>query len=171
LAQFLAAPAAVQEQFWAAIRRRVEWEHLYSRWREVMRDEDAVAPIALRRKEPRRVRWGEPWRRRVEKYRRWAERGRKQDPDFDRDMAFLLSIDATDFVDRLLPEVERRGSMIVCPFHEERTPSCSLRGTTFHCFGCGQRGSIYDFAGELWDMARHGRQFVEIHKRLAEMFR
>jgi hypothetical protein len=35
----------------------------------------------------------------------------------------------------------------VCPFHEERTPSCFVspdRGT-FYCFGCGAKGSVIDY--------------------------
>jgi len=34
-----------------------------------------------------------------------------------------------------------------CPFHDERTPSCSItpeRGL-FHCFGCGAGGSVIDY--------------------------
>jgi 5S rRNA maturation endonuclease (ribonuclease M5) len=33
---------------------------------------------------------------------------------------------------------------INCPFHEDRTPSCSVSPTkrTFHCFGCNQKGHL-----------------------------
>jgi hypothetical protein len=33
----------------------------------------------------------------------------------------------------------------VCPFHNDRTPSLSLKPTYFNCFGCGASGSIIDF--------------------------
>jgi len=40
---------------------------------------------------------------------------------------------------------ERR--FILCPFHSESTPSCSvnLGKAVFHCFGCGAKGTIIDF--------------------------
>ena len=31
---------------------------------------------------------------------------------------------------------------ILCPFHEERTPSCHLYEEHYHCFSCGARGPI-----------------------------
>lgn len=36
---------------------------------------------------------------------------------------------------------------ILCPFHWETTPSCSINLTKriFHCFGCGAKGTIIDF--------------------------
>ena len=39
---------------------------------------------------------------------------------------------------------------IVCPFHAERTPSCTLFPTGgFHCFGCGANGNSIDFVMKL----------------------
>ncbi len=33
---------------------------------------------------------------------------------------------------------------ILCPFHEEQTPSCIImpKKGTFHCIGCGTQGNI-----------------------------
>lgn len=33
---------------------------------------------------------------------------------------------------------------ILCPFHKENTPSCTIdiKSNTFHCFGCGANGKI-----------------------------
>ena len=33
----------------------------------------------------------------------------------------------------------------ICPFHDERTPSCYVTTGRFHCFGCARGGSIIDF--------------------------
>jgi len=40
-----------------------------------------------------------------------------------------------------------RGHMILCPFHEDTKPSCSIEPAKkiFHCFGCGKKGDIIDF--------------------------
>ena len=44
---------------------------------------------------------------------------------------------------------DRRGKEFVflCPFHEEKTPSCSMNMYTgmFHCFGCKKGGSLNSF--------------------------
>lgn len=51
--------------------------------------------------------------------------------------------------------LEARGSgvesMIHCPFHDDRTPSCSvnLDRKVFHCFACGAGGSILDFVARM----------------------
>jgi len=40
---------------------------------------------------------------------------------------------------------------ILCPFHRERAPSCSihLAKRIFHCFGCGAKGTIIDFVAMM----------------------
>jgi DNA primase len=40
-----------------------------------------------------------------------------------------------------------RTSMARCPFHDEKTPSCSLDDTKglYHCFGCGAAGDAIEF--------------------------
>lgn len=44
----------------------------------------------------------------------------------------------------------------LCPFHQERTPSFTVRSDsgTFHCFGCGAHGDIF-----AWTMRREGCDF------------
>jgi hypothetical protein len=47
-------------------------------------------------------------------------------------------------------ELRRAGNgqlKCLCPFHEERRPSCSISAEKrlFHCFGCGAHGSIIDY--------------------------
>ena len=32
-----------------------------------------------------------------------------------------------------------------CPFHDEKTPSLSVKDNKFKCFGCGAGGDIFDF--------------------------
>lgn len=66
-----------------------------------------------------------------------------------------------------------RDHKVRCPFHEDRTPSLhvyegSHRG--WFCFGCRRGGSIYDLAAGLWDLETHGSDFLELRRRLRELF-
>ncbi len=53
----------------------------------------------------------------------------------------------------------------LCPFHDEKTPSLNVRPThgTFHCFGCGEGGSVLDFVMKIEVIG-----FVEAVERLAD---
>src|SRR3712207_3266858 len=53
----------------------------------------------------------------------------------------------------------------LCPFHDEKTPSLNVRPThgTFHCFGCGEGGSVIDFVMKIEAVG-----FVEAVERLAD---
>ncbi|HEU0127876.1 MAG TPA: DNA primase, partial [Pseudonocardiaceae bacterium] len=53
----------------------------------------------------------------------------------------------------------------LCPFHDEKTPSLSVRPShgTFHCFGCAQGGSVIDFVMKIDHLG-----FVEAVERLAD---
>ena len=50
-----------------------------------------------------------------------------------------------------------RRAKIRCPFHEDRTASCTLFPTGgYHCFGCGSNGNSVDFIinmGESFETA------------------
>lgn len=51
-------------------------------------------------------------------------------------------------------EPNRAGS-ILCPFHQEKTPSLKVYseiGRGWHCFGCGKGGSVIDFVMLLFDI-------------------
>ncbi|BBG03431.1 MULTISPECIES: DNA primase [Pseudonocardia] len=53
----------------------------------------------------------------------------------------------------------------LCPFHDEKSPSFTVRPShgTFHCFGCGEHGSVIDF---IMKMEMVG--FPEAVERLAD---
>lgn len=47
-----------------------------------------------------------------------------------------------------------RAGFIICPFHNENTPSLKLypESQSWYCFGCGEGGSIIDFVMKLYDL-------------------
>jgi hypothetical protein len=44
-------------------------------------------------------------------------------------------------------------NMIICPFHEELEPSCWLKGTIYHCFGCHKTGDAFNFVMDIRDIS------------------
>ncbi|HCI48395.1 MAG: primase protein [Berkelbacteria bacterium GW2011_GWA2_46_7] len=54
----------------------------------------------------------------------------------------------------------------LCPFHQEKTPSFTVNNGKefYHCFGCGQHGSVFDFL-----IHQNHLTFIEAVKHAAEM--
>lgn len=44
------------------------------------------------------------------------------------------------------------GSMALCPFHDERTPSAKIYPDNFHCFGCGVHADVISFTQKLFNL-------------------
>ncbi|MDO5741129.1 MAG: DNA primase [Ornithinimicrobium sp.] len=53
----------------------------------------------------------------------------------------------------------------LCPFHDEKTPSFTVRSTVgyYHCFGCGEGGDVIDFVTKVDHLT-----FTEAVERLAD---
>ena len=47
-----------------------------------------------------------------------------------------------------------RSGMVVCPFHQEKTPSAKIYPDGFHCFGCGVHTDVIGFTQRLFGLAR-----------------
>ena len=60
-----------------------------------------------------------------------------------------------------------RGMMARCPFHEERTASCSIDPVAklYHCFGCGEGGDVFTLVQKLDNLS-----FSEAVEVLAERY-
>lgn len=58
------------------------------------------------------------------------------------------------------------GWFVPCPFHNEKTPSCSINNKRqkFHCYGCGAAGDPFDY----WQKA-HDLTFQEALEQLASI--
>lgn len=59
----------------------------------------------------------------------------------------------------------KRGSMVCCPFHNDRTPSMKLNEDYFYCFGCGATGDVIALTAQLFDLPP-----AEAAKKLAADF-
>jgi len=96
---------------------------------------------------------------------------RRSAPDADGVDALLRAIPSAEYVQRLTGLEPNREGKVSCLWHEDRTPSLHLYpGGEWCCFGCRRGGTIYDFAGALWDVETKGRAFVELRARLADVF-
>jgi hypothetical protein len=83
----------------------------------------------------------------------------------------LRSMDARVWVPRLTGQELVDDQWMCCPFHEERTPSFKAGpGGRYHCFGCGEDGTIFDFAAHVWKRSTSGTEFVYLRADLARLF-
>ncbi len=58
-----------------------------------------------------------------------------------------------------------RNSVCLCPFHSEKSPSCTvyLENNSFYCFGCGAGGDVITFIMKIESL-----DYVEAIKFLAD---
>ncbi len=49
--------------------------------------------------------------------------------------------------------VELKNGKALCPFHQDRNPSFSIKGTRFSCFACGESGDIIDFTEKYYGLS------------------
>ena len=85
----------------------------------------------------------------------------------------LLAIPAVEYARVLTGRVPNREGKILCPFHDDHDPSLQLYPDGgFYCFGSGCRagGSIFDFAGRVWGITPRGAGFIELRRRLTDLF-
>ena len=59
----------------------------------------------------------------------------------------------------------KRGNMVCCPFHNDRTPSMKLNEDYFYCFGCGATGDVIDLVAKLFNLSSY-----DAAKKLADDF-
>lgn len=45
-----------------------------------------------------------------------------------------------------------RSGMVLCPFHNERTPSAKIYPENFHCFGCGEHLDVISFTQKMFSL-------------------
>lgn len=77
-------------------------------------------------------------------------------------------VSITDMLDELKIKKRRSGGnryVVICPFHDEKTPSCMIyaEDDRFHCFGCQADGDAIDFYQQYSDI-----EFDEALARLCD---
>jgi hypothetical protein len=68
-------------------------------------------------------------------------------------------------VQRAFHGAEPSKNKILCPFHQEKSPSFHIYDNGFKCFGCGEYGSSIDFVMKLYNLRP-----LEAAKAIAERF-
>ena len=58
-----------------------------------------------------------------------------------------------------------RARRFVCPFHNDKNPSASIKNDYFHCFTCGAGGDLITFTAEYLGMSN-----LDATKKLIEIF-
>jgi hypothetical protein len=77
------------------------------------------------------------------------------------------------YVRVLTGRVAGRDRKVLCPLHDDRTPSLHVYETPeqgWYCFGCGRGGSIYDLAAAIYGLAPRGTAFLRLRALLNERF-
>jgi hypothetical protein len=64
---------------------------------------------------------------------------------FDNKEQVNLIRSRVNLVEYVTSSISLRNGMGLCPFHQEKTPSFSVKPEYFKCFGCDAKGDIYDF--------------------------
>lgn len=74
------------------------------------------------------------------------------------------SLNIRDVITHYGVNVNRAGKFL-CPFHNEKTASASIRGDYFNCFGCGAGGDLIKFTALLFELSN-----IEACKKLVADF-
>lgn len=56
-------------------------------------------------------------------------------------------------------------SVMLCPFHEEKTPSCRVTQYRYHCFGCGADGDLIKWLQHINDNCSFQEALEDAHER------
>ncbi|MEJ7784826.1 MAG: CHC2 zinc finger domain-containing protein [Solirubrobacteraceae bacterium] len=87
----------------------------------------------------------------------------------------LRALDPALYVSVLTAQPVDRSRKVRCPLHDDRTPSLHVYESPeegWYCFGCKRHGhTVYDLAGAIWHLDTRGPDFVELRRRLNELFR
>lgn len=113
--------------------------------------------------------WVESNQRQLESLKR-SQRKRVNIYEFSYELIDAIKdrVKIVDMLDELNIKKKRSGGnryVVICPFHDEDTPSCMIyaQEDKFHCFGCEASGDVIDFYQKYLDL-----EFDEALTRLCD---
>lgn len=102
--------------------------------------------------------WYEQTQRQIKQLEK-TQRKRVNVFEFSHELIDAIKERATllDMIEELNIRKTRSGAgryVILCPFHDEKTPSCMIyiKEDKYHCFGCGVHGDVIDFYQGILDL-------------------
>lgn len=80
---------------------------------------------------------------------------------------YIKTVDIVDVLDKCdaINTDELNGRKLICPFHDEKTPSLNFYEDSYYCFGCGVSGDVFKFLTDSYDIS-----FIQAAKMIAERY-
>jgi len=69
--------------------------------------------------------------------------------EFETKLNLVRNLNPQDLLDSM--NIIIRNKQCICPFHEEKTPSCHVYSDHIHCFGCGFHGDTIAIYQKVFD--------------------
>jgi hypothetical protein len=79
----------------------------------------------------------------------------------------LKRIPPSEYVEAFTREAVPTSGKIICPLHDERTPSFHVYPDHWWCFGCNNGGGVYELASRITGLSTHGPDFLELRRWIA----
>lgn len=80
---------------------------------------------------------------------------------------YIKAIDIVEVLDKCeaIDTDDIAGRKIICPFHDENTPSLNFYEDSYYCFGCAASGDVFKFLMDIYDIS-----FIQAAQLIAEKY-
>ena len=80
---------------------------------------------------------------------------------------YIKAIDIVEVLDKCeaIDTDDVTGRKIICPFHDENTPSLNFYEDSYYCFGCAASGDVFKFLMDIYDIS-----FIQAAQLIAEKY-
>lgn len=80
---------------------------------------------------------------------------------------YIKAIDIVEVLSKCeaIDEDDVVGRKIICPFHDENTPSLNFYEDSYYCFGCAASGDVFKFLMDIYDIS-----FIQAAQLIAEKY-
>lgn len=68
---------------------------------------------------------------------------------------YIKTLDIVEVLEKCeaIDESDLSGRKMICPFHNENTPSLHFYEDNYHCYGCGTGGDVFKFLIDIYDIS------------------